>query len=73
MTSHWAFMMFGFVIIKLQLAFSEQLIYIQLVDLLSPVKNEMESIHWSDGLIEVKTEACTISGPPKPSRGCIQT
>ena len=73
MTSHWAFMMIGVIITQLQSAFNEQLIYIQLADLSSPAKNEMESTHWSDDLIEVKTEAYTISGLPKPSRGCIQT
>ena len=73
MTSHWAFMMIGVIITQLQSAFSEQLIYIQLADLSSPAKNEMESTHWSNDLIEVKTEAYTISGLPKPSRGFIHT
>ena len=73
MTSHWAFMMIGVIITQLQSALSEQLIYYQLVDMLSPTKNEMESIHWSGDLIEVKTKACTISGLPKPSKDFCQT
>ena len=73
MTCQWEFMMIGVIIIQLQSAFSEQLIYIQLADLSSLAKNEMESTHWSDDLIEVKTKACTISGRPKPSRGFIHT
>ena len=73
MTSHGAFMMFGVVITQLQSALSEQLIYYQLADMSSPAKNEMESIHWSGDLIEVKTKACTISGLPKPSKDFYQT
>ena len=73
MTSHWAFMMIGVIITQLQSALSEQLIYYQLADMSSPAKNEMESIHWFDDLIEVQTKACTISGLPKPSKDFCQT
>ena len=73
MTSHWAFMMIGVIITQLQSALSEQLIYYQLADMSSPAKNEMESIHWSSDLIKVETEAFTISGLPKLTRGCTQT
>ena len=66
-------MMFRVVITQLQSALSEQLIYIQLADLSSPAKNEMESIHWSDDLIEVKTEAYTISKLPRPNKVGFQT
>ena len=73
MTSHGALMMCGVVIAQLQSALSEQLIYYQLADMSSPVKDEMEITHWSGDLIKVKTEACTISGLPKPSSGSYQT
>ena len=73
MTSHGALMMFGVVITQLQSALSEQLIYYQLADMSSPAKDEMESTHWSDDLIEVKTKACTINGLPKPNGGSSQT
>ena len=66
-------MMFGVVITQLQSALSEQLIYYQLADMSSPAKDELESTHWFDDLIEVKTEACTISGLPKPSLGSSLT
>ena len=39
----------------------------------SPAKDEMESTHWSNDLIEVKTKACTISGLPKPKEDSNQT
>ena len=73
MTSHGALMMFGVVITQLQSALSEQLIYYQLADMSSPAKDEMESTHWSGDLIEVKTEAYTISGLPRPSKDFSQT
>ena len=66
-------MIFGVLITQLQSALSEQLIYYQLVDMSSLAKDEMESIHWSGDLIEVKTKACTISGLPKPNGGSSQT
>ena len=73
MTSHGALMMFGVVITQLQSALSGQLIYYQLADMSYPAKDEMKSTHWSGDLIEVKTEAYTISGLPKPSTGSCQT
>ena len=66
-------MMFGVVITQLQSALREQFIYYQLVDMSSPARDEMESTHWSGDLIEVKAEASTISGLPKPSSGSCQT
>ena len=73
MTSHGTLMMIGVIITQLWSSLREQLIYYQLADMLSPTKDEMESSHWFDDLIEVKTEACTISGLPKPSSGSCQT
>ena len=73
MTSHGAFMRFAVVITQLQSALSEQLMYYQLVALSSPAKNEMESIHWSGDLIEVKTEAYTISRLPRHNKVGFQT
>ena len=73
MTSHGALMMIGVIITQLQSSLREQLIYYQLADMSSPAKDEMESTHWSGDLIEVKTEAYTISRLPKPSNGCFQT
>ena len=66
-------MMIGVIITQLQSSLREQLIYYQLSNMSSPAKDEMESSHWSSGLIEVKTEAYTISGLPKPSSGSFQT
>ena len=66
-------MMIGVIITQLQSSLREQLIYYQLSDMSSPAKDGMESSHWSGDLIEVKTEACTISGLPKPSSGSCQT
>ena len=73
MTSHGALMMIGVIITQLQSSLREQLIYYQLADMSSPAKDEMESTHWSDNLIEVKTKACTISGLPKPNKSSSQT
>ena len=73
MTSHGALMMIGDIITQLQSSLREQLIYYQLSDMSSPTKDEMESSHWSGDLIEVKTEAYTICGLPKPSSGSFQT
>ena len=73
MTSHGTLMMIGVIIIQLQSSLKEQLIYYQLSDMSSPAKDEMESTHWSGDLIKVKTEACTISGLPKPNGGSSQT
>ena len=66
-------MMIGVIITQHQSALTEQLIYYQLADMSSPAKDEMQSSHSSGDLIEVKTEAHTISGLPKPSRGFTQT
>ena len=66
-------MMIGVIITQLQSSLREQLIYYQLLDMSSPAKDEMESSHWSGDLIEVKTEAYTISGLPKPSTDSSQT
>ena len=57
-------MMIGVIITQLQSSLREQLIYYQLLDMSSPAKDEMESSHWSGDLIEMKTEAYTISGLP---------
>ena len=73
MTSHGTLMMIGVITTQLQSSLREQLIYYQLSDMSSPAKDEMESSHWSGDLIEVKTEAYTISGPSKPSSGSYQT
>ena len=73
MTSHGTLMMVGVIITQRQSSLREQLIYYQLSDMSSPAKDEMESSHWSDDLIEVKTKACTISGLPKPNGGSSQT
>ena len=73
MTSHGTLMMIGVIITQLQSSLREQLIYYQLAGMSSPVKDEMESTHWSGDLIEVKTKACTISGLPKPNGGSSQT
>ena len=73
MTSHGTLMMIGVIIIQFQSSLREQLIYYQLSDMSSPAKDEMESSHWSGDLIEVKTEAYTISGLSKPSSGSCQT
>ena len=73
MTSHGTLMMIGVIITKLQSSLREQLIYYQLSDMSSLAKDEMEISHWSGDLIEVKTEAYTISRLSKPSRGCFQT
>ena len=73
MTSHGTLMMIGVIITHLQSSLREQLIYYQLLDMSSLAKDEMESSHWSSDLIEVKTEAYTISRLPKPSRRCFQT
>ena len=69
MTSHGALMMIGVIITQLQSSLREQLIYYQLVDMSSPAKDEVEISHWSSDLIEVNTEAYTISRLPKPSSG----
>ena len=73
MTSHGALMMIGVIITQLQSALREQLIYYPLADMSSATKDEMESTHWSGDLIEVKSEAYTISGIPKPSSGSSHT
>ena len=73
MTSHGTLMMIGVIITELQSSLREQLIYYKLSDMSSPAKDEMESSHWSGDLIEVKTEAYTISGLPKPRLGSFQT
>ena len=73
MTSHGTLMMIGVIITQLQSSLREQLIYYQLSTMSSPAKYEMESSHWSGDLIEVKTEAYTISGLSKPSSGSCQT
>ena len=73
MTSHGTLMMIGVIIIQLQSSLREQLIYYQLSDMLSPAKDEMESSYWSGDLIEVKTEAYTISRLPKPNKVGFQT
>ena len=39
----------------------------------SLAKDEMESSHWSGDLIEVKTEAYTISRLPRPNKVGFQT
>ena len=62
-------MMIGVIITQLQSSLREKLIYYQLSDMSSLAKDEMERIHWSGDLIEVKTEAYTISRLPKPSNG----
>ena len=69
MTSRGALMMIGVIITQRQSSLREQLIYYQLSDMSSPAKDEMESSHWSDDLIEVNTEAYTMNGLPKPSSG----
>ena len=61
-------MMIGVIITQLQAAFSEQLIYIQLADVSSPAKDEMDISHWSSDLIKVNTEAYTISRLPRPNK-----
>ena len=73
MTSHGTLMMIGVIITQLQSSLREKLIYYQLLDMSSPAKDEMESSHWFGDLIEVKTEAYTIGGLPKPSSGSCQT
>ena len=73
MTSHGTLMMIGVIITHLQSSLREQLIYYQLLDMSSPAKDKMERSHWSGDLIEVKTEAYTISGLPKPSSSSCQT
>ena len=73
MTSHGALMMIGVIITQLQSSLREQLIYYQLANMSSPAKDEMESSHSSGDLIEVKTEAYTISRLPKPSTDSSQT
>ena len=66
-------MMIGVIITQLQSSLREQLIYYHLSDMSSPAKDEMDSSHWSGDLIEVKNEAYTISGLPKPSSSSYQT
>ena len=73
MTSHGTLMMIGVIITQLQSSLREQLIYYQLSDMSSPAKDKMQSSYWSGDLIDVKTEAYTISGLPKPSSGSCQT
>ena len=73
MTSHGALMMIGVIITQLQSSLREQLIYYQLSDMSSPTKDEMESSHWSGDLIEVKTEAYTISRLARPNKVGFQT
>ena len=73
MTSHGTLMMIGVIITELQSSLREQSIYYQLSDMTSPAKDEMESSHWSGDLIEVNTEAYTISVLPKPSSSSYQT
>ena len=73
MTSHVTLMMIGVIITQLQSSLREQLIYYQLLDMSSPAKDEMESSHWSGDLIEVKTEAYTISRLPRPNKVGFQT
>ena len=73
MTSHGTLMMTGVIITQLQSSLREQLIYYQLSDMSSPAKDEMESSHWFGDLIEVNTEAYTISRLPGPNKiGCIR-
>ena len=69
MTSHGTLMMIGVIITQLQSSLREQLIYYQLADMSSPAKDEMESTHWFDDLIEVKTEDNSSSGHSRPSNG----
>ena len=61
-------MMIGVIITQIQSSLREQLIYYQLADMSSLAKDETESTHWSGDLIEVNTEAYTISRLPKPSK-----
>ena len=68
MTSHGALMMIEVIITQLQSSLREQLIYYQLLDMSSPAKDEMESSQLSSNLIEVKTEAYTISRLPRPNK-----
>ena len=48
----------------------QTLVYVdyQLSNMSSPTKDEMQSSHLSDDLIEVKTEAYTISRLPRPNK-----
>ena len=66
-------MMTGIIITQVQSLLREQLIYYQLADMSFPTKDEMESSHSSSDLIEVRTEAYTISGLPKPSTDSSHT
>ena len=73
MTSHGTLMMIGVIITQLQSSLREQLIYYRLSDMSSPAKDEMESSHCSGDLIEVETEAYTISRLPRPNKVGFQT
>ena len=73
MTSHGTLMMIGVIITQIQSSLREKLIYYQFVDMSSPTKDEMEISHWSSDLIEVKTEAYTISTLPIPNKVGFQT
>ena len=73
MTSHGTLMMIGVIITQLQSSLREKLIYYQLSDISSPAKDEMDSSHWSDDLIEVNTEAYTINRLPRPNKVGFQT
>ena len=73
MTSHGTLMMIGVIITQLKSSLREQLIYYQLSDMSSLAKDEMERYHWSGDLIEVKTEAYTISRLPRPNKVGFQT
>ena len=73
MTSHGTLMMIGVIITQRQSSLREQLLYYQLSDMSSATKDEMDISHWSDDLIEVKTEAYTISRLPRPNKVGFQT